>query len=738
MTTEIFTVKHEAGKTVFFRFYDPTQDKLFDFNDDTWQAAPTTEALAATEKTAFGDGDESTYIASLDLAALYASAAHKGLLVQSVDDLATDEIIGHTTFFVSNGDLVAPNADQIAEIGTAITIGFPQAVESSAGNVTTGTQTSGTHASTSADDGMYWQIAGAAAAGGFGVNVDQTFSVGTSLKANTLHINANETLVGVVNVWLYDYVSAAYEQVSDPDHTSISGSSDKDYRYIIYPRHQQVSDGEVKVRYTSTDTTTNKYLYLDQVYVNAIAVSALSAQEIAQAVWETNLHNVHGAFVDSAGHILHDTFALATTVGTGDTNLSFTLTAGVATNNAYYDMIIKVEDETDGHAETRRIVTYTSGRVVTVDRAFSFIPAAGDHAEIVGIAYAGTNADISRVNGVDVVISDFRADSGGSGDGPTAVTLTVVDSADTPIPCALVWLLNSTGTQVSNAIATDDDGQIEFNLNVGITYSIYAKRSGYTDIIGEAWTVVDGEGHTSTMESPTSYLTITQQTLAELRGEVRLIIATDSSGFSDSRIDFYLNEGQQHVANVFTFPEMRLEYTGVTVDGTKTYEYPARIKEVRTLRLDTTDFSSVILERLSERIFDNQEPRPENVQEAKPEFYIHHGTFFELHPIPDAEYTLNLRADVYPADLVADGQSSDLQRKDSILVAYAVTMIFAIQKEWKIAAYWATLTDKRILSAIQGSPVGKDYTAIPAGFSLQSQIRGPSHTDPWASTGKSR
>ncbi len=437
MSTEYFTAKHDAGKTVFFRFYDPTQDKLFDFNDDTWQASPTTQALAATEKTAFGDADESLYVASLDLADLYNSAAHRGLIVQSVDDLATDEIIGEEPFFVSNGDLVAPNAnrigvpvsldggaatvagmqikmaddnggatfnagtDSLAELQTAIAIGFPQPITSSAGNITTGTQTSGTHASTVLDDGVYWQIAGAAAAGGFGVNVDQTFAVGTDLKANTLHINAKETLVGVVNVWLWNYLTSAYEQVSDPGHTSISGSSDVDYTYIMHPQHQQASDGEVKVRFTSTDTSTNKYLYLDRVYVAAIAVSELTADEIAQAVWEANLDVIHGIFVSSAGHILHDLFALKTTVATGDTTTSFTLTDGVAVNNAHLHNVITVEDETDGNHETRRIVSYTSGRVVTVDEPFSFTPAPDDNCKISGVSYSSISVDQIDTDAVD-------------------------------------------------------------------------------------------------------------------------------------------------------------------------------------------------------------------------------------------------------------------------------------------------------------------------------------------------
>lgn len=108
MATEIFSAKHTAGKTVFFRFYDPVQDKLFDFDDDTWQASPVDEKLAATEKTAMGDADESLYVASQDLDDLYSTVAPRELIVQAMDDLAMDEIISEESFWITDGVMGLP------------------------------------------------------------------------------------------------------------------------------------------------------------------------------------------------------------------------------------------------------------------------------------------------------------------------------------------------------------------------------------------------------------------------------------------------------------------------------------------------------------------------------------------------------------------------------------------------------------------------------------------------------
>ncbi|HUX03034.1 MAG TPA: hypothetical protein VMY35_18905, partial [Phycisphaerae bacterium] len=281
--------------------------------------------------------------------------------------------------------------DSLAELQTAVAAGFPENntadAEPGGGAVVTGTNTSGDGDSTFLNDGTYWQVAGAAADGdGFGVRVDQTFTLGITKKPSFLAVNANETLVGVVHVWAYNYLTTSWDQLSDSA-TAISGSVDNDYTYPLLPAHQQAGDGEVQIRYTSTDTTTNKYLYLDQVLIQTVT-SGPTLNEIAGAVWSYILGNPDES---TAAYALHRTRALVAYVASGDTATSFTLTAGVAVNDAYNGMLIMVEDETDDHYEVRRITDYTSGRVVTVDRAFGFTPATGDHVYIMATGYADVN-----------------------------------------------------------------------------------------------------------------------------------------------------------------------------------------------------------------------------------------------------------------------------------------------------------------------------------------------------------
>jgi hypothetical protein len=82
-------------------------------------------------------------------------------------------------------------------------------------------------------------------------------------------------------------------------------------------------------------------------------------------------------------------YALNTTVATAGSTTSFTLTAGKASADAYNEMLISVTDADDSNMEVRRILDWTAGRIITVDTAFSFTPAAGDVVHILETSYMG-------------------------------------------------------------------------------------------------------------------------------------------------------------------------------------------------------------------------------------------------------------------------------------------------------------------------------------------------------------
>lgn len=119
MASKVFTVRHTAGKTVYFRVLRLSDRKVFDFDDNTWEtnlAACTNPKAAATENTDFGDATDSLYWASINLTNLNNETdVPYDMIVQAVDDDTDDTVIAESHISVTNGflqeDLTQHNAD---------------------------------------------------------------------------------------------------------------------------------------------------------------------------------------------------------------------------------------------------------------------------------------------------------------------------------------------------------------------------------------------------------------------------------------------------------------------------------------------------------------------------------------------------------------------------------------------------------------------------------------------------
>ena len=152
--------------------------------------------------------------------------------------------------------------------------------------------------------------------------------------------------------------------------------------------------------------------------------------------------------------------SLATTLSAGNTTPSFTLTAGVAAADAYNGMIIVVEDADDNTYEARRITDYTSGRVVTVDTAFSFTPATNDKAYIMNQYDTSDNGSPGAYN----------------------CTITLKDTTGTDaISGATVWvsLLADGSTAFLPGKVTNSSGVVTLWLPAN-TYYVFASGGGYS------------------------------------------------------------------------------------------------------------------------------------------------------------------------------------------------------------------------------------------------------------------
>lgn len=120
-------------------------------------------------------------------------------------------------------------------------------------------------------------------------------------------------------------------------------------------------------------------------------------------------------------------YDLETTVAVSDTALSFTLSAGKASADAHDDITIEVEDADDSNIEQRRITGWTAGKVVTVNREFSFIPAVGDKVRFPKGSHRDEDSNVIKWKGsapADLVSGDVKATLDGEEVTPTAASKT--------------------------------------------------------------------------------------------------------------------------------------------------------------------------------------------------------------------------------------------------------------------------------------------------------------------------
>ncbi len=174
--------------------------------------------------------------------------------------------------------------------------------------------------------------------------------------------------------------------------------------------------------------------------VNGLNTDVVSAAAVADAAWQELIElfftfdatatygTQAGSVVDQIADNAGVATAVNTTVAAQTSGTIFTITAGSQLADAYNDMQITVTDAGgEQSTETRRISDYAvTTRQVTVDRTFSFTPAAGDIAVIerayLGVAVSGGDATEAKQ---DTMITDLEAIMSKAADDPSVGTYNV-------------------------------------------------------------------------------------------------------------------------------------------------------------------------------------------------------------------------------------------------------------------------------------------------------------------------
>ena len=380
------------------------------------------------------------------------------------DIIADDSILAKLLATDGNISAFDEASDALQSIRDAITEANPQNHTATASNDTTGTIASGTYANTATDNGTRWQIAPVTpAVNGFGLNVDLVFGIGTGRVPSAVTINgywnaAPPAGSRAAEVWAYNYLSAAWEQVSDSGTNFDDAAADADYQYALSIDHVQVADGEVKIRFTATSTDTDDDLYLDQVLLSSVAQEAagLTASAISETVWN---HPTSGHDEDTMGYVLGHVRLLGGKILSATSASQFIMDAGVNSNDAYNGMLIVTEDKTDDHYEVRRIVDYIGAtNEVFVDRAFGYTPVADDDYYILGVGYADVNTThIEATDATDAIntqadtaLSDYDAPTKSEMD--TAHGLLATEAKQDIIDTNVDAILVDTGTTLDGIV----------------------------------------------------------------------------------------------------------------------------------------------------------------------------------------------------------------------------------------------------------------------------------------------
>lgn len=292
--------------------------------------------------------------------------------------------------FSTDGDFsnYSANTDSQQSIRDAITASSPAEFVPTTGSQKDFGSENNTFEACATDDETKWEITGD------GINPLQCtcqFEIG---ERNPIEVRMNGYFNRsgggggtVVQAWAFNYVTEAYDLLGSGSATQElrDRASDTDYAWSLSHAHHDhtvANHGEIKIRFICTAINSGGILFLDKVGVDALPEGSLDAT----AIWNFQLLDVLDQ--GTAGHRLWHVFPLQTTVATGDTTTSFTLSDGPTVNDALNNMVIMIENETTGYHEARQITDWTSGRVVTVDTVFSWTPTAGDKVNI-PVAYAG-------------------------------------------------------------------------------------------------------------------------------------------------------------------------------------------------------------------------------------------------------------------------------------------------------------------------------------------------------------
>lgn len=150
--------------------------------------------------------------------------------------------------------------------------------------------------------------------------------------------------------------------------------------------------------------------------------------------------------------------------------------------------------------------------------------------------------------------------------------------------------------------------------------------------------------------------------------------------------------------------------------------------EIYSFRVVTADGRSRKLTQLAPRKFDLEIPEPEYYARGTPHIYTMWQDRFELWRVPDEAHVWSLRGTKWPTDLVGSTETSDLDKKDDLLIYLTVSYLYGSLGEYERAG--------RFFGIFRGVYDEADLEDRRKPDLMLSPVRGPSmhglSGEPWA------
>ncbi len=170
--------------------------------------------------------------------------------------------------------------------------------------------------------------------------------------------------------------------------------------------------------------------------------------------------------------------------------------------------------------------------------------------------------------------------------------------------------------------------------------------------------------------------------LATLITEIRAFHA-GRSDLTDEIIITTLNHVQERIARAWQWEELDVdEEVTLSIAGTakadKTVTLVNVYRDIYSVRLVTGDGQSRKLDYIGKRTFDKTFPEPEFDARNDPQIYTVWKDALELYPVPSTADTLSVRGMKWPTVFSSGdtGAKSDFDRKDDLLIYWAVSMLW--------------------------------------------------------------